>query len=210
MDSILDGTKQTIVLDCDDVLINLRVSLFKAIEKEYGVDISNTPSYDLHNMLGINIKQFFECLLKHKAVETSFLDLGVMQSIDYMKQHYNLVMVSARGWHPKAEELTRETLNSCDIELDDYIFLKPGQEKFKVIHERLGKCYLIIDDHYNHCYQALLSGAVTKAIIPRRPWNSIQEIVHASKYPDKISFVDTMYEVSSDHPFLVSNQGVAC
>jgi len=165
--------KRIAIIDCDDVLIDINRPMFDAIYKEYDKNISASKTYNLHKTLGITTEEFFDVLYENEVLEQGIVNAYANALInDLRKLNFECHMVTSRGWHKNARELTEQSLNRVGIKLDSMIFLEPGVSKAECIKENFGKATLIIDDCFKHVRESILTGAVSYGLVPLKTWNA--------------------------------------
>lgn len=165
-----------IVIDCDDVLFDLSHLMFDAIYQEYGIDLSNTKIYNVHETLGVTLEEFFRVLTNAKVLENSKPNKHAKALVDGLhSMGFTLHMVTARGWHHNAEAITKAAMEEAGIHMHGSHFLVPNQSKADYINRLsvLGcNFFAIIDDNYKHAFECVDSNATKFAVLPRRSWNN--------------------------------------
>ena len=152
----------TIILDLDDVLANLRQSLYQSLVQASGIDVHwrHWRRYDLRDHYPTVLDRLEEILIDDRTVATTraLKDLG-----------FEIAIVTARGWHPRAEAITRDWLGEHGIHHDHLRIVPLGANKLEVLTP-FPRIALAVDDHPDHVRRYRQAGI--PALLMDRPWNA--------------------------------------
>lgn len=161
----------TIILDLDDVLANLRESLHRILHRETGIDLhwKHWRHYDLRRHYLLESPALDALLVREQALESCEPEPGAAAATRALVAlGLRVVIVTARGWHPRAADITRAWLEHQAMAFDDLRVVPLGGNKLQAI----GDCRdirLAVDDHPTHVTRYRERGI--PALIMDRPWN---------------------------------------
>ena len=162
----------TIIFDLDDVLSNLRESLYQVMHKATGIDKHwrDWHHYDLSRHFSIDNDALNAILVNQRALESCVPEPGAVTATKRLSaQGFELIIVTARAWHPQAFELTQTWLHAHDIDFHGLCVVPLGSNKMDV----LAGCtdiVLAIDDHPRNIRHYQQAGVST--LMVDRPWNT--------------------------------------
>lgn len=162
----------TIILDLDDVLANLRESLQRILQEQTGIDLhwSDWQHYDLRRHYLLESPVLDELLMREQVLEICEPEAGAAEATAGLAElGLRVVIVTARGWHPRAEPISRAWLERHGVVYDDLRVVPLGGNKLHAI----GDCRdirLAVDDHPSHVERYRREGI--PALIMDRPWNA--------------------------------------
>ena len=161
-----------IILDLDDVLANLRESLYCTLSSVTGIDLHwrQWLHYDLRLHYAIDDARLNRVLIENQTLEACEPEPGAGSMTRKLSQlGYRITIVTARGWHPRAQALTAEWLHRHAIHYDRLAVVPLQSNKLKVI-DRLDDIALTVDDHPKHIQHYQDAGL--KTLVMDRPWNA--------------------------------------
>ena len=163
----------TIIFDLDDVLANLRESLYQTLTQVTGVDLHwrHWQHYDLRQHYSTIAERLDEVLICERTLEACHPEPGAVAVTRALHElGYELAIVTARGWHPQAEAITREWLYHHRITYDHLSVVPLGGNKLTVLTP-FRDIMLAVDDHPSHIarYQTLN----IPTLLMDRPWNAL-------------------------------------
>ncbi len=164
----------TIVLDLDDVLANLRESLYRVLAANTGIDRHwrDWPHYDLCQHFAIAKPELEALLVRERALENCQPEPGAAEATLVLAESgFELTIITARAWHPRADMLTRDWLDAHGIRYHDLRVVALGGNKLEALPE--GEVVLAVDDHPSNIrrYQA----AGIPSLMMDMPWNADHE-----------------------------------
>lgn len=159
-----------IVLDLDDVLANLRQSLYRVLSRSTGIDRHWTdwPHYDLCEHFAID-KPTLEALLIHEqTLETCEPEPGAAEATGALAElGFELAIITARAWHPHAEAITHSWLRTHGIRYHRLRVVPLGGNKLEALPQT--EVVLAVDDHPNNISRYQQAGI--PSLMMHMPWN---------------------------------------
>lgn len=162
----------TIILDLDDVLANLRESLYQAMHRVTRIDKHwrEWAHYDLRQHFQVDNAYLDSVLIRERTLESCLPEPGAAEMTHALAElGFELVIITARGWHPAASELTRDWLNRHGIRHDQLHVTQLGGNKLEVLGDAEA-IVLAVDDHPNNLRRYRQAGIPT--LMPSMPWNA--------------------------------------
>ena len=179
------------VLDIDDSLADLRNPLMYALNEYTGKDIhwEDWDVYDLSYIYGMTVADFRACLIESDVLRKAKPMADSIKFCEHLNDNnYLVLMVTARGWHPQAEELTKQWLEEFNVPYHDLYITKHNESKYKAI-EKYGVVDLAVDDSIKNIIDYKESGMVRHSVLFHHPWNKnhahdkvIHNIMQAIQY----------------------------
>ncbi len=166
-----------VVFDLDECLCGLRHHLQTALYDLTGIDLhwSRWDRYDLTGLYGISLEDFTETLLSYRIIERAILEPGAWAALHSARLlGYRTAILTARGWHPEGERVTRDWLETHGLRPDRLHLVPMHQAKGEVLPE-YGRVAWFLDDHLGHAAGAEASGVVDRVLLQDRPWNRVAE-----------------------------------
>lgn len=160
----------TIVLDLDDVLANLRESLYRVLAANTGIDRHwrDWPHYDLCQHFAIEKPELEALLVREQALEACEPEPDAAAATAALAAFgFELTIITARAWHPCAEVLTRDWLARHDIRYHDLRVVALGGNKLDALPE--GEVLLAVDDHPSNIRRYQQAGI--PSLMMHMPWN---------------------------------------
>lgn len=169
--------KKLFIFDVDDVMYDLKHTIQKALTLETGKDIHHEDwySFNLNTVYDVDIKVIFDAFHKHDILNNGVLNFDIYKVIDSLKQSgVETLALTARGWHPKGEEITQAFFEDNKINMDNIKVVQHHESKSDYIASL--KDYDIIgyvDDNARHIHQTkqLLGEDIRKYFLRNQPWN---------------------------------------
>ena len=161
----------TIILDLDDVLANLRDALQGILQRETGIDLHwrHWQHYDLRRHYLLESPALDELLMREQVLELCEPEPRAAEATAALVElGLRVVIVTARGWHPRAESISREWLARHGLVYDDLRVVPLGGDKLQAIDD-CQDIRLAVDDHPSHVDRYRQRGI--PALIMDRPWN---------------------------------------
>ena len=170
--------KPWLVFDVDDVLYDFVRSLH-TISKINGQLRNPDESYkewkNYNHLEFINFdnqESFRKYMVESGVLETNYAIAGGKEFMNWAKEHFSLGFITARGFHPEAEKVTRSFLrNNLDIEADKIIISGLyGDKKITYLNQFDGApVKLFVDDNSSHV-QDFHSNDVNSLVFAQK-WN---------------------------------------
>lgn len=170
--------KPWLIFDVDDVLFDFTKSLYEAAIKhdklrEPSMHYEQWTVYNHPVYLNFDNQQTFrDFLIEAKVQETNHTCDGVAEFMTKIKDDFSLGFITARGFNPKAEKITRQFLeNSLGIQADKVVISGVyGDNKVSHLHEFSGAPILTyLDDNAQHVKEFHEAGI--PSYLMSRNWN---------------------------------------
>lgn len=160
-----------IVLDLDDVIANLRESLYRVLHRATGIDRHwrDWQHYNLCQHFALAKPVLERILIQEQALENcqpepdAAAATAMLAGLDF-----ELIIVTARAWHPHAEALTHRWLAEHGVHFHQLLVVPLGSDKLAALPDR--SVALAIDDHPRNIRSYQRAGIAT--LMVERPWNA--------------------------------------
>ena len=162
----------TIILDLDDVLANLRESLYQVMRRATQIDKHwrDWAHYDLRQHFQVDNAFLDDVLMREQALESCQPEPGAADMTQALSAlGFELIIVTARGWHPQARELTQNWLDRHGMQHNSLHVTQLGGNKLEGLRD-LDTILLAVDDHPNNLRRYRQAGIAT--LMPAMPWNA--------------------------------------
>ena len=162
----------TIILDLDDVLANLRESLYQVMSRATRIDKHwrEWTHYDLRQHFQVDDAFLDEVLMREQALESCQPEPGAAEMTHALTElGFELIIITARGWHPEARAVTQDWLHRHGMRHDDLHVTQLGGNKLEVLGNT-ETIRLAVDDHPNNLRRYRQAGIAT--LMPSMPWNA--------------------------------------
>lgn len=167
------GRRPYVVFDLDDTLANLREHLMASLNRRTGREVHWTEwrRYELVGVYGASVEQILAWVLEDRVLEAATLEPHAREAVASARRAgYRVAVVTARGWHPQGETITRRWLDRHGIHLDA-LHLVPAFGSKAGVLARLGPVEHFVDDHAGHLHPARALPTVRATHLLDRPWN---------------------------------------
>lgn len=172
---------KTICLDLDDTLGSLKERLQDIYRREL-----NDPSINYNDWAnfgngsaeryGISHDRLLDLFVEDQSLELQAPHDGAIEVTAILKSmDYTIEIVTARGWHPNAYEVTRKWLDDNYISYDR-INIVPLYDCKETVTRHIENIHLFVDDRVDHCTNMLNSGRVQSCLVMAQPWNTSAEL----------------------------------
>jgi uncharacterized HAD superfamily protein len=162
----------TIILDLDDVLANLRESLYQTMHRATGIDHhwSQWDHYDLTQHYGMEKTALHDLLRLERALELCQPEPDAAEVTRQLAElGFDIAIVTARGWHHEAFELTRIWLRQHRIHHDHLAVVALGGNKLEALTP-FREIAFAVDDHPNNIRRYDSVGIA--CLMVDMPWNA--------------------------------------
>jgi len=172
--------QRIIAFDLDGVLGNLVPAICDLCSKLTGVIIAEHEwtTYNYHLSLGVDHKEFIEGHVTHNVLENIIIYDDVVKSINLLRAcGFTIAVITARGFHPNGEAITRETFNKEGIEVDHLLLVDLHETKVDAMRvlQELGEVFTYIDDYLPHLHSIEIAEMNIKLFLMDKPWNQDDE-----------------------------------
>lgn len=164
------------VIDLDDTLSGLRYPLMDTMNRLSGKNIhwENWGFLDIEQLYGISNDEFLDIAGEHFLLERSHPH---PETRDFMfKLHeagVETTILTARGWHPRAKEMTRDWFNLYDIPHTQIVVCDLECKKADYIRH-MDNVLFTVDDSTRHCngYHTMEVNRPEYVFVYDMPWNT--------------------------------------
>ncbi len=185
-------------IDIDDVIADLSEVLHPCLSKRYSniTPVDQWSDFNLAKMFGFNYRSFLEHIIEDNLLLTANPIAGSVQALKMIKDSgAQIVLITSRGYHPNAMEVTKQWLDMHDIPYDDLIIVQEGETKAQASVNKYpnGFQYMIDDNVFNlkHMKDANLT---RKTVLIDRPWNQSEYDykIGSSRFKSLTCFVNSL------------------
>ncbi len=179
-----------VVFDLDDVICNSRAPIQVAMAKHHGKDISweTWTDYDLGNSYGLPPGAVMEVIIAEQLPPRCEPEPGALAALKAVKDMgHEIVIATARGFYPDAENVTRDWLARHGVVPDHLFVTHHGQKKADVLRA-VGPIHAYIDDNVAHLRAMREAGLGYHLVVMDRPWNRLVEEFHRVCHIDEFVF----------------------
>lgn len=167
-----------VVFDVDDVICNLRDSLYESF-KNKGVDIpwQNWNTYNHVAIFGLNNEKELHNHMKESLVlEKAILEEAVLDIMQKIKNKgYKIGLLTARAWHQDGELITQEFIQAHHLPIDKLVISGLHTDRKSAHIDKFeGKIVHYIDDSIHHIKDFTSKGI--HAVLLDRPWNQDSDL----------------------------------
>jgi hypothetical protein len=165
--------KPFVAFDLDEVILNLRDGCHAALARRLGGYPHWSQWTDFLHMekRGVLVKQFLDMIVEECILETATIEPGAWEAINWIRDlGFRTAVVTARGYHPRGEQITNDWLEQHDIVMDEVVVVPFGKTKVDALRD-LGDVAAYIDDHADHIAALHGAGVGGMLVLHDRPWN---------------------------------------
>lgn len=128
--------------------------------------------YDLGKIYDIDMPAVADCIQNNKLLQNVELMDGSMEFLHLLKsKNYIIHIVTARAWHEKGYEVTKEWLQSRNVPYDALNVTSHAIAKIDAVKYYYNHIDLAIDDCFDHINDYNKSGLVKHSLLFHHPWN---------------------------------------
>lgn len=177
--------------DLDDVVAHLRTPMAQVVSDFSGIQIDwrDWDSWSHFEKFGMSLSQFLTSLVDQEVLQRCQPDEGAVEAIAMLRSEgLGIAVVTARSYHPKAQEITTAWLAMHGIEVDHLEIVLPSQTKNEAL---MGIPNLVayIDDHPGHLSSISEVKPELPVFLMDRPWNRaddrFERLHHITDYADR-------------------------
>ena len=162
------------IVDLDDTLGGLRYVLMDVMKEKTGLYVhwSEWNILSMEAIYGMTNEQFLDIAYHEKLLEKS---RPHPEASSFMKRlsdaGLEIIILTARSWHPRAKRMTENWLELYDIPYDEVIVTSLEDDKSDYIRH-MDNVLLTIDDSTRHCNgYARLQNRPEFVFAYSMPWN---------------------------------------
>lgn len=187
--------KKIAIIDCDDVIVNLKDHLLISLNEEFGRDYKPEEwvTYDLTELYEVDFDNILELFHKYDIIGSSKpFDYSLDAVNKLQEMGFECHLLTARGWHKNALELTQNSLEGWGFKMDEIHILPNGINKGQYLRLKgLGGDFFI-DDNFEHARSVAMTNKVDKVYLRNESWN----INECLKKFNNIERVDNLREAA--------------
>jgi 5'(3')-deoxyribonucleotidase len=163
--------------DLDGVIADVHHGMAESMQRATGVNLhwSQWHAYDFFKFYGMEVDQFLELLVRDRVLETAPPAGGAVGAMQAIREAgLKIAIVTARGFHPSADAVTRDWLTRHNIPFDDLIVVHNGASKADALNS-LGRVVSYVDDHIGNLEDLHDNGIAAPLYLMSQPWNASDE-----------------------------------
>lgn len=165
--------KPVISFDCDDVLANLFEVFYEEMSQHTGLSPCLTEFTDFKAITRpFGVEDYpSDLLLERSALERCPVLPGAQEAMEWAKrQDFHVIVVTARGWHPRAYDVTSSWLEKNSMPFDTLHVVPPIGSKTGEF-DRYDNILCHIDDCKTHVESARMHKNIKNSIVMSKSWN---------------------------------------
>jgi hypothetical protein len=162
------------LIDLDDTLVDLKEPLMEALNKNTKKDIhwSKWYTFDVPKLYDITHDEFIKICITENVIEKAVIHNKSYEFLDKLnKLGLYTVLITARGWHPDAINLTEHWVSEHNLNIDELIIVGVNESKIHSI-KKFNNIIFSVDDRIKHCREYTQSGKINNVIVYDAPWNT--------------------------------------
>lgn len=168
--------KPIVAFDLDEVIVNLHDGTQAAMIRRFGAfpHWSQWQTYGAHLRL-MSDDDFLQMIVEECLLEQATIEPGAAATVhEIQSMGFRAAAVTSRGYHPFAEQVTREHLERNDIYMDEIriVPLLAGHGNKASTIKALGDVVAFIDDLPQNLWEVRDSGFSGVLCLNLRPWNA--------------------------------------
>ena len=167
------SNKPVVGFDMDGVIAHNQDIVAARMSEILGIDVNWRMWSDYAYFLkyGMTYDDFLQVFIDSRALQLATPDKGTADSIQQLrKDGYEVAIITARGFHPEGEEITKTWLGEQAIPVDHVVVVHPTQTKVEAISSFPGMV-AYIDDHADHLDKSREAMLSPKLYMYDQPWN---------------------------------------
>lgn len=162
------------ILDLDDTLGDMRSAICSEFNKKYNKSFhwKVWQSFGAESIYGISREEFFETLIQRHVIERMKPHPESAEFVNKLSRNgYTVSILTARKWHPDADNITREWLDKNNIFVDEVVICDTLDSKQDIVSSNYELVDFTVDDSILHCNGYAGCKNVSKVFIYDMPWN---------------------------------------
>lgn len=169
--------------DVDDVLVDTSQEIHRVMLDKTGKDIpvDAWPSMLFSEFYGVgkeNIEAMRGWWRDGSVLEQARPFAGALDAVRAVAAAGHKVgFITARGWHPSAQQITEDLIAQNNLPVSELILLKFGESKKDLLAERASSIAGFVDDSLQHVQD--VGGLGVPVALVRRAWNRAAEFENA-------------------------------
>jgi hypothetical protein len=170
----MNHSKNICLVDLDDTLVDLKEPMKQALDSFTGKDIpwNKWEHFDVPSIYGVSNSEFLDACIEHEVLERAEIHAESYKFLNDLKRmDCHVVLITARGWHPRGKEVTEKYISDHELNIDELILVDVDESKAEWA-KRFNKIKFTVDDRMKHCREYMKTGVVEKVMLYDAPWNS--------------------------------------
>lgn len=169
--------KKLFIFDIDDVIYDLKSTMYEALKSHTGKDIHHQTwkTLNMNEVFSLDYKEVVDVFLKHDVLMRGQVNSGIYSLLDYLKDnHIETKAVTARGWHPQSEQITQAFFEEHHIKIESIKVIQYNEKKSDYISQLNNYDILgYVDDSDRHIMETKLAcqGNIKNYYLQDQPWN---------------------------------------
>lgn len=159
------------VFDLDDTLLNLHVPLIEMLNQRTGMNRcpKTVETFTIEEDYGIDQKTFFKWAEESMVLESGIIHDGAVELFRTLReQDTRIAIITARGWHPNAMQVTEDWLHLNGLVPDELHIVSMACNKNNSTRH-MKKVRLAVDDREHHVHH--FSKLTENAFLYKQGWN---------------------------------------
>lgn len=171
--------KKPYAIDIDDVLGSLSQLLNPALNKRFNraIPLSGWHTFNITSLYDISLEQFLDVIVEQSLLSAIAPYPGVKEALRRVRAAgHAVVLITSRGYHPGAYEITQAWLNKHDLYFDHLIVVPEGLSKAQAAIGAYPDGFeLMADDYPPNLDKMKEAGLVKTILLIDQPWNQDRE-----------------------------------
>lgn len=171
---MLSSEHKDIIVDFDDVIGDMSLIVEETLTNFTGHFKSrhDWDVYEIFHHFPITNDEFVQLIIDQKLYENMPPLYNSIRGIRTFAEHgYKIHIVTARGAHPFAHEITEQWLDKYDVPWDSITVSEFGTKKSDHFDNIAPRFAYMFDDHLKNIYDGIDSKKVDHCIVINRRWN---------------------------------------
>lgn len=162
-------------IDIDDVLAKFADAMWRCLCARYD-NVKPVAQWDTFlwaDINGVSYEDFISHIISDNLLTDCLPIPGAVRAMQNIQRAgHPIVLITARGYHPEAYELTKAWLVRHEIPFDDLIIVPSGKTKAEAAIGKYPKGFaFMIDDNADNLDHMREAGLVSNPILIDQPWN---------------------------------------
>jgi uncharacterized HAD superfamily protein len=162
-------------IDIDDVLAKFAPKMHACLNSRYpGIKpVSEWDTFFWSEINGIPYDSFIQHIIEDDLLTTCEAIPSAVRAMNTIRDSgHQIVLITSRGYHPRAYELTHAWLTRNNIPFDDLVIVPAKHTKAQATIGKYPKGFMyMIDDNADNLDDMKEAGLVTNTILIDQPWN---------------------------------------
>lgn len=166
-------SKNIVVLDCDDVLADSKHIFAAGISEQIG-RIVNPLTWNDYNLTrlypDLDWNKWVRWIIDNNTLLSIPVNPMAKILIDDISQHSEVIILTARGFHPNGKQQTLDWASKNELNINDVIVTDNTTCKSSVLR-KLGQISFYVDDNGDYFTKSLPLSNIKNSYLMDQPWN---------------------------------------